>query len=198
MKTEILALLLVGVLCAGPASGGMSDDASGSSATSLATWNIKISALDSSTTGTTLGKCTGGAGLADYCPVGPCRCFTSTGTASGSAGNGKVTFYETYDEGTSFTEGAVTCVTSYVDIEIAGSKDNESIACNVGDCYAAPYGTNAFTTPEYVNGSCELKPSSSKLFTNAFGGGVGAYGALANGNYPLKYSIKGKAEKIPH
>jgi hypothetical protein len=40
--------------------------------------------------------------------------------------------------------------------------------------------------------------SSSRLFTNAFGGGAGAYGALSDGNYPLKYSIKGKAEKVVH
>ena len=64
----------------------------------VVTWSIKINAKLPDGPGAA-GPCTGGAGFANRCPSKSCTCYTSTGTASGSTGNGTVTFYETFDDG---------------------------------------------------------------------------------------------------
>ncbi len=150
-------------------------------------WIVDIKAQ--SPQNSTSGPCTGGIGLADFCPVGPCECLTLTGTASGTVGHGAVTVYETIDFGQAIgVDGD--CTTAYLDIEITGSKDTESIGGNGGDCF------NGDITPtEYVAGGCELGAASTR-FSDAEGQCSGSYGAAEkNGNFPLKISIKGKAIK---
>jgi hypothetical protein len=146
-------------------------------------YNITLTILKSLSA--TAGACTGGTGFANFCPSGVCDCFTYTGTASGTAGNGPVTFYETYD----FGDGSGTydsgCTPAYGEIDIEGSKDLEAIAFTGADC------GSSYTPQNFLNGGCFL------LYTNIFT--VGGTIATCGGNYSdtmnTKFTIKGKALK---
>jgi len=194
MSRQFLAIALLAatltpaIAWAGPRSSGAAQTAVPDSKKSKnISWIVNINA-QSPSNGTS-GPCTGGTGLADFCPVGPCDCFTSTGTASGTVGHGTVTVYETIDSG-QIGVGDGDCTTAYFDIEISGSKDTESIGGYGGDC------VNPDITPtEYVAGGCELGAAST-LYSDAEGHCSGSYGAAEkNGNFPLKISIKGNAIK---
>lgn len=130
----------------------------------------------------TIGPCTGGSGTEDYCPSGGCTCYTATGTAKGTAGNGSVTLYETFDNGSGIGDSLSGCVSAYVDIEIAGSKDDESLYMAGGDC------GSEFLQQGFLNGGCELTDSS--LFEVGTGFCGGSYSDLG----PTKFTIKGVAE----
>ncbi len=193
---RILAMtLLAGAMSASVAWAGAGDEATiaGAAKNPVVTWSIKINAQLPDGSGTA-GPCTGGAGFANHCPSKSCTCYTSTGTVSGTAGNGTVTFYETFDDGNEVDQNlSVTCRPAWGDIEIMGSKDTESIGWIGGDCFANPFSTSPFTNTEVVNGGCELNPS--KLFLGGWAACSGSYGALKGGNFPLKLTIKGKAWK---
>jgi hypothetical protein len=135
--------------------------------------------------GYTTGPCTGGKGLADIYRSGSCDCYTYTGTATGSAGTGAVTVYETDDYGDGNSAYEAGCDPAYGDIEVDGSKDKESIAFTGADC-----GSN-FTVSGFLNGGCFLYTTS--VFTG--GGAV----AQCGGNYSTeknqKFTIKGTALK---
>src|SRR5215469_8029589 len=96
-------------------------------------WSIKIvGSTDNGVTGAgTNGACNGGAGLANVCSSGGpgCTCFTTTGTVSGSAGKGTFTFYESFDNGFQVIgkSGNANCAPFYGEIDVSGSKDNETI-----------------------------------------------------------------------
>ncbi len=160
------------------------------SSSSITSWSIRLSAQETSYT-TGAGPCTGGEGLANYCPVGPCDCAISTGTASGSVGQGSVTVYETIDKGKDFGV-AGDCSPAYFDVEITdATQDNESIAGSGGDCYDGGFRI----VNEYVGGGCELG-AASKLFLNANGQCSGFYGEIDKSDtYPLKFLITGTAIK---
>jgi len=194
MSRQFLAIALLAatlapaIAWAGPRSIGAQTAVPDSKKIKNISWIVNINAQLPASNGTS-GPCTGGMGLADFCPVGPCFCFTSTGTASGSVGHGTVTVYETTDDGQAIGVDS-DCLTAYLDIEITGSKDTESIAGISGDCIDP-----TVTATEFLSGGCDLGASSG-LFSDAEGQCPGAYGAaLKNGNFPLKISIKGKAIK---
>jgi hypothetical protein len=133
----------------------------------------------------TSGPCTGGSGYADYCPSGLCLCYTATGSAKGTAGNGPVVLYETYDSGSQLdpiTEDS-SCASAYVDIEIDGSKDLETLYMAGGDC-------GSEFMQGFLNGGCELM-SSGGLFEFA---GTGFCGGSYSDTSPAKFTVKGVAE----
>ena len=187
MKSKLIAeILILTAFVAGPAWAGW-HGAKGSSQLStpasvkVSTFSLTLTILESSSN--TSGPCTGGDGLADYCPTGDCTCYTYTGTVSGSAGNGSVTFYETFDNGGELDELNSGCAPAYGDIEINAKKDVESIAFNGADC------GSAFTIP-LLNGGCQI--ASSNIYTlGGLGECVGTYSQLFN----TKFTIKGGAGK---
>jgi hypothetical protein len=185
----LTAALTPAIALAGPrASGALQIAVPDKKSNAGAKWTVNISAHEPNGSDTS-GPCTGGAGLADFCPVGPCDCFVSTGSASGSVGHGSATVYETIDFGQGFgVQGD--CTTTYLDIEITGAtKDDESIGGAGGDCF-----NGDITSTEYVSGGCELGTSST-LFSDAEGQCSGSYGALKHSSFPLKISIRGRALK---
>jgi hypothetical protein len=194
MRGRILAIALVtaalapSLAWAGPRSIGAQGAVPDSKSTSTK-WTVSISAQEPNDSSTS-GPCTGGIGLADFCPVGPCDCYISTGTASGAIGKkGTAAVYETIDFGQGVgVEGD--CTTAYFDIEVTGSKDTESIGGNGGDCF-----DDDVTQTEYVAGGCTLGAAST-LFSDAEGQCIGSYGAEKNGNFPLHITITGKAVKL--
>jgi len=131
----------------------------------------------------TSGACTGGSGTADFCPTGDCTCYTATGTVKGTAGNGSVKVYETYDDGSQFTEGESSCASAYVDIEIDGSKDLESLYMAGGDC-------GSVFMQGFLSGGCELTDSSGLFGVAGTGFCEGTYSDVS----PTKFTIKGVAE----
>jgi hypothetical protein len=146
-------------------------------------YNITLTILESSSS--TTSACTGGTGFANFCPSGVCDCYTYTGTASGTAGNGAVTFYETFDfgNGSGFYESG--CTPAYGEIDITGSKDTEAIAFTGADC------GSTFTPEGFLNGGCFL------LDTNIFtvGGAIATCGGNHSQSTNTKFTIKGKALK---
>lgn len=132
------------------------------------------------------GPCTGGEGWANICPSGDCDCFKYTGTASGAAGKGTVTFYETFDDGDSWTgKYDAICSPAYGDIEIVGSKDTESIAFDGADCSSA-----FFTRGALLVGGCYLQD------TNVFEeGAVGSCSGNYSSTVKTEFTIKGTALK---
>jgi|HubBroStandDraft_1064217.scaffolds.fasta_scaffold18874_4 hypothetical protein len=146
-------------------------------------WDITLSILFG--TNGTSGPCTGGSGTADYCPSGDCTCYTATGSVKGTAGNGTVTLYETYDDGSTFTPitGDSSCSSAYVDIEINGTKDAESVYMAGGDC-------GSVIMQGFLNGGCELTDSSG-LFSEV---GSGFCGGSYSDEGPAKFTIKGNGE----
>jgi hypothetical protein len=195
MRGRILAVALLtaalapALAWAGPRTGDAAKTAvPDAKSSSTKKWSVSISAQEPIDDGTS-GPCSGGTGQADFCPVGPCFCYTSTGTASGAVGKkGTATVYETIDFGQGIGVDA-DCVTAYFDIEVTGSKDTESIAGNGGDCL-----NTEISQTEYVASGCTLGEVST-LFSDAEGQCTGSYGAEKNGSYPLKISITGKAVK---
>ncbi|HKN14291.1 MAG TPA: hypothetical protein VJX68_13965 [Candidatus Binatus sp.] len=174
----LAAALTPAIVLAGPrASGAPQVSVPDKKSNAGAKWTVNITTQEPNGSSTS-GPCTGGAGLADFCPVGPCDCYTSSGSASGSVGHGSATVYETIDFGQEFgVEGD--CTTAYLDIEITGAtKDNESIGADAGDCY-----NENVTSTEYVSGGCELGTSST-LFSDAEGQCSGSYGALKHAGFP--------------
>jgi len=131
--------------------------------------------------GSTSGPCAGGKGWANWCPSGLCDCYTYTGSASGTAGKGLVTFYETLDYGAGRGTSNDGCDPAYGEIDIVGSKDVESIAFTGADCGS--------TAQEFLNGGCFLLGSS--VYTDAIAQCSGNYSESAN----TKFTIKGKAIK---
>jgi hypothetical protein len=141
MKFRFLmsAMLAAAVFCAAPtwaARHGSADwqgAVSDSKTAKPASYNITLKLIES--TSHTSAACTGGEGWADWCPSGGCNCYTYSGTASGAAGSGNATLYETYDYGDSWLNNLDEyCVVAFGDIEISGSKDTESLAFNGADC----------------------------------------------------------------
>lgn len=158
-------------------------DSGGGAAPQNWTVNIESRLLDTSGFA---GPCTGGSGFANRCPTGSCVCFiTSKATASGSVGKGQATVYQTIDFGERFNA----CYAAYLDIEIKGSKDNESIAGLGGDCFDADV-----TGTEFVGGVCELLTGST-IFSKAEGLCLGTNVALAGNLLPTTFVIRGKALK---
>ena len=133
--------------------------------------------------GSTSGPCTGGSGTEDYCASGECVCYTATGTVKGTAGNGLVVVYETFDEGTELDEADSGCADAYVDIEIAGSKDTESWYMAGGDC-------GSEIMQGFLNGGCELTYSSTLFGFVGSGFCGGSYSDVS----PTKFTIKGNGE----
>jgi hypothetical protein len=131
----------------------------------------------------THGPCTGGSGYADYCPTGNCTCFTATGTAKGTAGTGSVTFYETFDQGGASDVGDGGCGPAYGDIEIAGSKDDETISFTGADC-------GSDLNQDFLQGGCQLA-DTSHLFP---AGGLGTCGGNFSNSSNTPFTIKGTGE----
>jgi hypothetical protein len=146
-------------------------------------YNITLTILESSSS--TTSACTGGTGFADFCPSGLCDCFTYTGTASGTAGKGPVTFYETLDFGDGDGAYESGCTPAYGEIDITGSKDTEAIAFTGADC------GSSYTPQGFLNGGCFL------LDTNVFtvGGAIATCGGNYSQSMNTKFTIKGKALK---
>jgi hypothetical protein len=146
-------------------------------------WDLTLSLLYPSTS-TNDGPCTGGAGNADHCLSGDCLCFTATGTAKGSAGNGPVNFYETVDAGGRVgpMDDDSGCEPVYGDIEIAGKVDTESIAFVGSLCFSS-------IAPEILEGGCQL--TDSEKFP---GVGLGQCGGNVNTIIDQPFTIKGRAE----
>lgn len=146
-------------------------------------YNITLTILESSSS--TTGPRTGGTGFVDICPSGTCTCYTYTGTASGTAGNGPVTFYETFDEGDGDGSYESSCTPAYGEMDITGSKDVEAIAFTGADC------GSAYTPEGFLNGGCFL------LDTNVFtvGGAIATCGGNYSQSMKTKFTIKGKALK---
>jgi hypothetical protein len=159
----------------------------------LEKWSINITAERPNNPGTP-GPCTGGAGFANHCPSGNCTCMTSTGTASGTAGSGPVTVYETIDNGQEFTPGgSVACSPAYGDIEVQGSQFTDSIAVFGGDCLAI-LGARQLPEQENFDGACGVQVP--RLFcAQASGACDGTYSIpiTAADNITLKLSINGTA-----
>ena len=149
----------------------------------ISSYNITLTILESSSS--TTSACTGGTGFADFCPSGLCDCFTYTGKASGAAGNGPVTFYETFDYGDGDSAYEAGCTPAYGEIDITGSKDTEAIAFTGADC------GSSFTPQGFLNGGCFL------LDTNVFtvGGAIATCGGNYSESMNTKFTIKGKALK---
>jgi len=100
----LMSAMLAGAFCATPAWAAWHGSANQqeavpdkTAAPKVTSYNITLSILSS--TVSTSGACIGGTGLMNFCPSGICTCYTFAGTASGSAGNGPVMFYETFDDG---------------------------------------------------------------------------------------------------
>jgi hypothetical protein len=156
---------------------------SDSSTAKPSNYSVTLTIIESP--GDTSGPCTGGDGWANYCPSGSCTCYTYTGTASGTAGKGPVTFYETFDNGGGLDEYESGCAPAYGDIEINGKKDVESIAFTGGDC------GSDFTPLGFLNGGCIL--GATNVFT--LGGAVASCGGYYSDDGYTKFTIKGKALK---
>lgn len=188
MKSRLIATILVlTAFVAGTASAEW-NGAKGSAETTAAPatakptkWSVNMTILESA--GPTSGPCTGGDGLADYCPTGDCACYTYTGSASGSAGSGPVTFLETFDMGGSIGGANSGCAPAYGDIEITGSKDTESIAFEGADC------GSAFTSNLLIGG-CQIV-ASDIYGQGALGDCAGTYST----SFRTKFSIKGAGAK---
>ena len=186
----LMSAMLAGAFCATPAWAAWHGSANQqeavpdkTAAPKVTSYNITLSILSS--TVSTSGACIGGTGLMNFCPSGICTCYTFAGTASGSAGNGPVMFYETFDDGNARGHYESGCTPAYGEIDITGSKDTEAIGFIGGDC------DSDFTPEGILNGGCFL------LYTNifTFGGAVASCG----GNYTdlkyTKFTIKGTALK---
>ena len=193
MKSRLLTIAILAVVfCAAPtwAASHFSADRQGAVANSKtpkpSSYSVTLSIIEG-TSGTS-GPCTGGAGLANYCPSGNCDCYTYTGTASGTAGTGAVTFYETYYNDSELDEYDTYCASAYGDIEITGKKDVESIAFTGSDCGTIP--PDDFAAP-FLNGGCIL--ASTNVFKT--GGAVAQCGGPYSESYNTKFTIKGKALK---
>jgi len=146
-------------------------------------WDLTLSLLYPSTP-TNDGPCAGGAGNADHCLSGDCLCFTASGTAKGSAGNGPVMFFETFDAGGEFAPigGDSGCTPVYGDIEIAGKVDTESIAFIGTSCFSS-------IAPQILEGGCQL--TDSEKFPVV---GLGQCGGNVNTIVPQPFTIRGRAE----
>ncbi len=184
----LMSAMLAAAFCATPAWAAWHGSASQQEAVPDKTttpkpsnYSITLSIL-APTTGTA-GACTGGYGYGDYCLSSTCDCYTYTGTASGTAGNGTATFYETYDQGDGSGAHEAGCVPAYGEIDITGTKDNEVLVFVGADC-------GSEFTEYFLNGGCFL-----------FGTSIFEEGAVATcgGNYSeskySKFTIKGKALK---
>ncbi len=191
MKFRVLmSAMLATAFCATPAWAGWHGSANQqeavpdkTTAPKITSYNITLNILES--TGFTAGACTGGTGFANFCPSGTCDCYTYTGSASGTAGNGPVTFYETFDDGDGASSYDSGCTPAYGEIDIKGSKDTEAIAFTGADC------GSTFTPEGFLNGGCFL------LDTNIFtvGGAIAACGGNYNEIKYTKFTIKGSALK---
>ncbi|HEY9159177.1 hypothetical protein [Candidatus Binatus sp.] len=195
----MIAMLATAVFCAAPTWAGRNGPApaqNGSanqqgatpdSTTKPSNYSITLTMIEAPTT-CAAGYCTGGEGFESFCPSGSCSCCTYTGTASGSAGKGAMTFYETYDYGAGSTSYGIACSPAYGEIDIAGSKDTEAIAFTGGDCFpdTAPY-----YAPNLLNGGCMLWDSN--VYTT--GGAIAACGGTYSSSNNTKFRIKGKALK---
>jgi hypothetical protein len=202
MKFRFLtsAMLAAAVFCAAPtwAGGNVPAPAQNGSAHQQATtpdsttkpsnYSITLTMIEGSSC--TAGFCTGGVAgdFADYCPSGSCSCCTYTGTASGSAGKGAMTFYETYDYGAGATSFDISCSPAYGEIDIAGSKDVEAIAFTGSDCF--PFQGPDYA-PDFLNGGCMLWDSNVYID----GGAIAACGGTYSSNKYTKFTIKGKGLK---
>jgi len=186
----LMGAMLVGAFCATPtwAAGtgfGNGQEVVPDKTTAPKPSNYSIT-LSIARTGTAGGPCTGGAGLADNCPSGSCSCYTFVGTATGSAGNGPVTFYWTDDFGDGRDGYESGCDPAYGDIEITGSKDVESIGfIGAGRC------DSSFTPNVFLNGGCYL--GSTNVFT--VGGAIATCGGNVTETAKTKFTIKGTALK---
>ena len=187
MKSRVIAAILVlTAFGAGTASAAWhgakaNSENSNSAATKISKWSVNLTILES--TNSTSGACTGGDGLADYCPTGDCTCYTYTGKASGSAGTGTVTFYETFDIGGGIGGSNSGCAPAYGDIEINGSKDTESIAFEGADC-------GSEFTANLLIGGCQIAVSDVY--------GLGALAECAgtySTDFKTKFAIKGAGGK---
>jgi hypothetical protein len=130
--------------------------------------------------------CSGGEDWADYCISGECLCYTYTGRASGTAGSGAFTFYESYDENSFFAGFEAGCDQAFGDIEINGSKDVESISFWGSDC------GSDFTPQYFLSGGCTLEDTS--IYSDgAVGQCSGNFNYAASG--ATLFTISGKALK---
>ena len=133
--------------------------------------------------GGTSGPCTGGAGNADVCVSGDCTCYTATGFAKGTAGKGDVILYESFDNLNVFVSpGESDCGAVFGDIEIAGTKDDESISFVGADC-------SSNIIVDILTGGCQLTDSSK--FSES---GLGFCSGNINDAFPTTFNITGLAE----
>lgn len=136
------------------------------------------------------GPCTGGMGYADQCPSNDCACCTYTGTASGAAGNGPVTLYETNDwgDGAGFGPSDTEMDPAYAEIDIDGSKDVEAIYFE--GVALGQFLLSAPPTEGLLNGGCVIEDTT--VFT---GGGSGKCGSNTSTTTKTKFTITGTALK---
>jgi len=128
----------------------------------------------------TAGPCSGGEGFADFCPGGTCTCYTYTGTVKGSAGSGVFAFFETYDRNEGYDEGTTAVTPAYGDLEIAGSKDTESIIFEGADFGAE------FVFSGFLAGGCIIAETGVFL-----GGAEATCTGSYNEDSKTTFSIKG-------
>jgi hypothetical protein len=137
------------------------------------------------------GPCTGGMGLADYCPSDDCACCTFKGTASGAAGNGPVTLYETNNWGVGGGYGLSNTELdpAYAEIDIHGSKDVEAIYFE-GAALGQTLNSDSPSPEGILSGGCVIEDAT--LFK---GGGFAKCGGDTSGTTKTKFTITGTAEK---
>jgi hypothetical protein len=186
IRRTMLALIIAAAVSAAPAWAGNwnGDQSSAPSApaagSGLKSWNINVKMIENS--GSSSGPCTGvGVGFADFCAVGPCFCYTYTGTANGATGKGTAIFYETFDSGTIYDFSNYGCASAYGEIDILGKKDEEAIAFVGSDCGGL--------APSFLSGACLLGLSS------IYSGGQGQCSGLYSQTTATTFKIKGKAPK---
>jgi hypothetical protein len=127
------------------------------------------------------GACTGGAGNADFCLTGDCTCFTATGFAKGTAGKGDVELFETFDNGGVVEEAITGCGPVYGDIEILGTKDEESISFVGADC--------GDEVTDILSGGCTL--TNSERFSEF---GLASCAGIISDTFPTAFKVSGQAE----
>lgn len=150
---------------------------------SASNYNITLTMQQSGCTEPPAGPCAAGE---NYCESGDCYCCTYTGTASGTAGKGTVTFYETVD--TDHGQDGAGFNPMYGEIDIDGSKDTETVSIFGGDLRPEDV-ISGSTAANTLNGVCIIQ--ASDVFTGGFAKCSGSYSATSK----MKFTIKGMAAK---
>jgi hypothetical protein len=142
-------------------------------------WDLTLTIQYS--TGSSSGACTGGSGNADFCLSGDCTCYTASGFAKGTAGKGDVELFETFDNDGEIDGPITGCGPVYGDIEILGTKDDESISFVGSDC--------GDPITDILSGGCQL---TDALRFSVFGL-ASCEGNISN-SHPTTFKISGEAE----